>query len=63
MAKVLGVSVEQILGVAPFAERRPGPVGKTQKVFEEVARLPRSQQEKIIEIVGALVDQFKRKAS
>jgi hypothetical protein len=42
------------------SDRRPGPVGKTQKAFEEVARLPRSQQDKIVE---ALVDQFKRKAS
>jgi transcriptional regulator with XRE-family HTH domain len=63
LAKVLGVSVEQLLGISPLADRRPGPVGKTQKAFEEVARLPRSQQDKIVEIVEALVDQFKRKAS
>lgn len=63
LAKVLGVSVEQLLGISPLADRRPGPVGKTQKAFEEVARLPRSQQDKIVEIVEALVDQFRRKAS
>jgi transcriptional regulator with XRE-family HTH domain len=63
LAKVLGVSVEQLLGISPLADRRPGPVGKTQKAFEEVARLPRSQQDKIVEIVEALVNQFKRKAS
>lgn len=63
MAKILGVTVEQILGVSPIAERRPGPVGKTQKIFEEVARLPRSQQDKIIDIVAALVEQYRRKAS
>ena len=63
LAKVLGVSVEQLLGISPLADRRPGPVGKTQRAFEEVARLPRSQQDKIVEIVDALVDQFKRKAS
>ncbi len=62
-AKVLGVSVEQILGISTLAERRSGPVGKTQRAFEEVASLPRSQQEKIVEIVAALVDQYKRKAS
>ncbi len=63
LAKILGVSVEQILGVSAIAERRPGPIGKTQRLFEEVSRLPRSQQEKIFEIVEALVGQFKRKAS
>jgi transcriptional regulator with XRE-family HTH domain len=63
MAKILGVTVEQILGVSPIAERRPGPIGKTQKIFEEVARLPRSQQDKIIDIVAALVEQYRRKAS
>jgi transcriptional regulator with XRE-family HTH domain len=63
MARVLGVTVEHLLGISPIAERRPGPVGKTQKIFEEVARLPRSQQDKIVEIVAALVDQYRRKAS
>ena len=63
MAKVLGCSVEQLLGISPLADRRPGPVGKTQRAFAEVSRLPRSQQDKNVEIVDALVDQFKRKAS
>ncbi len=63
LAKVLGASVEQLLGISPIAERRSGPVGKTQRVFEEVARLPRSQQDKILEIVAALVDRYRRKAS
>lgn len=63
MAKVLGCSVEQLLGISPPADRRPGPVGKTQRAFEQVARLPRAQQDKIVEIVEALIDQYKRKAS
>jgi transcriptional regulator with XRE-family HTH domain len=62
MAQHLGVTVEDLLGV-----KRPGkkcgPVGKTQKVFEEVAKLPRRQQDKIIEIVSALLDQFRKKVS
>ena len=63
MAKVLGCTVEQLLGISPLADRRPGPVGKTQRAFEDVARLPRAQQDKIVEIVEALVDQYRRKAS
>jgi hypothetical protein len=34
-----------------------------QLVFEEVSKLPRSQQEKVVEFVSALVAQYKRKAS
>lgn len=63
MANALGVSVEHLLGISPISSRKPGPVGKTQRVFEEVAKLPRSQQDKILVLVEALVDQFKRKAS
>ena len=63
LAKVLGCSVEQLLGISPLADRRSGLVGKTQRAFEDVARLPRSQQDKIVEIVEALVDQYRRKAS
>ena len=62
MAKVLGVTVERLLGISPIAERRPGPIGETQKIFEEVARLPRSQQDRS-SIVAAFVNQFRRKAS
>lgn len=60
LAKVLGGSVEQLLGISPLADRRSGLVGKTQRAFEQVARLPRAQQDKIVE---ALVDQYRRKAS
>ena len=69
MAKALGISIEDLLGETvanarpqPLASG-PGPVGHVQKVFEEVRKLPRRQQLKVIEIVEALVDQFKRKAS
>lgn len=46
----LGVSVEDVLDVeSTSTPRRPGPVGRAQKAFEKVARLPRRQQDKIIE--------------
>lgn len=64
MAQALGVRVEQILSDAPInAVRQPGPVGEVQRTFDEVRKLPRKQQLKIIETVQALVDQYKRKAS
>ena len=57
MAKALGVSVEVLLNidVEPTTHRRKGPIGKTQKVFEEVAQLHRRQQDKIVDVIAAMV--------
>src|SRR3954452_12814567 len=57
LANVLGVSVETLLTadgeLAPTRAR--GPVGRARKIFDDVSRLPRRQQDKIIEIVEAFV--------
>jgi transcriptional regulator with XRE-family HTH domain len=64
LAKALGVRVEDVLDLETTSPvRRPGPVGRAQKAFEKVARLPRRQQDKIIEMVEAFVAQQERKAS
>jgi len=34
-----------------------------QQLFREVAKLPRRQQDKVVEFVSAFIDQYKRKAS
>jgi transcriptional regulator with XRE-family HTH domain len=63
LAKALSVRVEDLLDVdGAVPTRRGGPVGRLQLVFEEVARLPRSERQKVIEFVSAFVDQHKRKA-
>lgn len=65
LARVFGVRVDQLLVGSerdPLATRS-GPVGEVQKVFEEVRKLPRKQQRKVIEMVSALVDRYKKKAS
>jgi transcriptional regulator with XRE-family HTH domain len=62
MAQILGVSVEQILGATPITSRRPGPVGRAQKIFDDLSTLPRSQQDKILDIISAYLAQHMRKA-
>jgi transcriptional regulator with XRE-family HTH domain len=62
MAKALGVSVEELLGEAK-ARRSPSPGGKVRQVFEAVSKLPRRQQQKIVEVVEALVSQQSDKAA
>jgi transcriptional regulator with XRE-family HTH domain len=66
LARVLGVSVENLLSpsapVPSVLPRGGGAVGKVRKLFDEVSRLPRSQQQRIVETVTALVEQYRRKA-
>ena len=62
LAHTLGVSVETLLTPSGTPHRRSGPWGKAQRAFEAVSALPRSQQEKIVELVDALVQQYRRKA-
>lgn len=60
MAKALGVSVEVLLGEPPRRIAKPG--GKAGVVFEAVSKLPRRQQQKILEVVEALVAQHSKAA-
>lgn len=57
LADTLKVSVEELLGKAAPKARGSGPAGKARQVFEAVSRLPRRQQQKIVEVVEALVAQ------
>ena len=49
MAKALGVSVHDLLG-QPRPGRPVAPSGRLGQVFEQVAKLPRRQQQKVIEM-------------
>ena len=69
LAKSLGVRLEDLLGEStgsatsqPLASS-PGPIGEVQRTFEQVRRLPRRQQRKVVEIVTAMLEQYRRKAS
>lgn len=58
LTDILNVSVETLLGKEEKQGRRPGgPTGKVRRVFEEVSRLPRHQQSKVVEFVEAFVRQ------
>jgi len=57
LSDALKVSVEELLGKEPPKIRGSGPSGKARQVFEAVSRLPRRQQQKIVEVVEALVAQ------
>lgn len=65
MAEALGVRVEELLNggaqLAAARTRKGGPTGKVRKVFEQVSKLPRRQQEKVVEFVSAFVEHYQQK--
>jgi len=51
LADLLNVSVDYLLGREKSSRRRGGPVGKARQLFEQVSRLPRSRQKRIVAVV------------
>jgi hypothetical protein len=51
----LATTTDELLGVTP--PKASGPSGKVRLVFEQVSRLPRKQQAKVVEFVEAFVIQ------
>ncbi len=63
MAAALSVSVEALLsppatGARAARARKAGPKGHVAQLFDAVARLPRRQQRRIIDVVEALLDKL-----
>ena len=56
LAKALGASIDEILGVSP-PKPKPAAKGRLQLAFDSVAQLPRRQQAKVAEFVEAFVAQ------
>jgi len=63
LADVLGVRIEELLDVQAPSGRRAPAASQAKRLFEEVQKLPRRQQQKVLDVVSAIVEQFKRKAS
>jgi transcriptional regulator with XRE-family HTH domain len=67
MAEALGVTVEDLLNVnagktAPRKATKSNgrPAGKVREVFDRVSKLPRRQQEHIVNWVSAYVSQYEQ---
>lgn len=56
LCEVLQIRVEELFEDSP-AKRSAGPTGKARRIFEEVSALPRRKQQRIVEVVEALVAQ------
>ena len=54
MAKILGVTVAELVG-EPKTKRAQPAGGRLGQLFEAAAKLPRHQQQKIVEVLELLV--------
>lgn len=68
LAAALGAPIAALLGqpaegapLAPLADN-PGHVGELERAFDEVRGLPRRQQKRVLEVLLAVVHEYKRKA-
>ena len=57
IAKALGVSIDELLGSEAKRRSTQAPGGRLGEVFQQVAKLPRGKQLRIIGVVKALVAQ------
>jgi len=53
LANLLGVSLEELLGVEP-TKGKPGPAPKLRRQFEAISRLPKSEQR----FFSSMIDRF-----
>ena len=50
LAALLGVTVDYLVGAGTIKRERTEPASRARKVFEEVLKLPRKQQAKVVEM-------------
>jgi transcriptional regulator with XRE-family HTH domain len=62
MAKALGVTVEELLG-QPRPKKVLAPGGRLGRVVETISRLPRRQQDKIVDVIETFVAGQQSKAA
>lgn len=56
LAAILQVSVDELVNGQELQRRASGgPVGKARRIFEEVSRLPRHQQQRIVGVVEDMI--------
>ena len=61
LAEVLKTSTDDLLGVKAQPSKRAVPKGRLNQVFEAASRLPRRQQEKVVEFVQGFVSLHERR--
>jgi transcriptional regulator with XRE-family HTH domain len=55
LAQAINTTADYLIGIAENCKGSNGPSGKVRHVFEQVSKLPRRQQQKVVEVVEAFV--------
>ncbi|MGB7988161.1 MAG: helix-turn-helix domain-containing protein [Candidatus Methylophosphatis roskildensis] len=55
LAKVLSISIEQLLGESKTASKKRGPAPKLQQQVERLARLPKAQQRAVMQMLDGVL--------
>ena len=55
LAEALSITADYLIGISGTWKGAKGPSGKVRQVFEAVSKLPRRQQQKVVEFVEAFV--------
>jgi transcriptional regulator with XRE-family HTH domain len=62
MADALGVRVEELLGHEVKRKIIAAPSGRARLAFDAISKLPKRQQQKIVEVVEAMVEKHSKAA-
>ena len=54
-AKILGVSVDELLGFKPLSPRKPGPASKLQQKIERLRQLPEAKQKLVLDLLDTVL--------
>ena len=54
-AKILGVSVDELLGVKPLTPRKPGPASKLQQKIDRLRQLPETKQKLVLDLLDTVL--------
>ena len=55
IAQAINTTADYLIGITGSGKGSKGPSGKVRHVFEQVSKLPRRQQQKVVEFVEAFV--------
>jgi transcriptional regulator with XRE-family HTH domain len=55
LAKLLGVTPEEILGLEGTEPKKRGPKSKLERLFEQASQLPKAKQEFITKLLGEII--------
>jgi hypothetical protein len=55
IAQAINATADYLIGITESWKGSKGPSGKVRHVFEQVSKLPRRQQQKVVEFVEAFV--------